>query len=130
MGNKAFTKTVELLFGKSFADMLSGYRVFSRRFVKSFPLISSGFEIETEMTIHALALAVPSKEIPTAYDERPKGSVSKLSTYKDGFKILLSIIALLKNERPLFLSALSPCFRPARLLVSGARSSKTSFGPA
>ena len=103
MGNKAFTKTVELLFGKSFDDMLSGYRVFSRRFVKSFPLISSGFEIETEMTIHALALAVPSKEIPTAYDERPKGSVSKLSTYKDGVKILLSIMALLKNERPLFL---------------------------
>jgi glycosyltransferase involved in cell wall biosynthesis len=107
IGNKAFTKTVELLFGKSFADMLSGYRVFSRRFVKSFPLISSGFEIETEMTIHALALAVPNKEIATAYDERPEGSMSKLNTYKDGAKILLNIMTLLKNERPFFLFGVS-----------------------
>jgi glycosyltransferase involved in cell wall biosynthesis len=103
MGNKALTKTVELLFGKNFDDMLSGYRVLSRRFVKSFPLISGGFEIETEMAIHALALAVPNKEIATAYDERSEGSVSKLSTYKDGVKILLSIMVLLKNERPFFL---------------------------
>jgi glycosyltransferase involved in cell wall biosynthesis len=103
VGNKIFSKTVEFLFGKNFADMMSGYRVLSRRFVKSFPLISNGFEIETEMTIHALTLSIPSRELDTVYEERPVGSFSKLNTFRDGAEILWSILILLKNERPFFL---------------------------
>ena len=87
--------------------MLSGYRVFSRRFVKSFPVLSGGFEIETELTIHALELELPVGEVKTPYYARPEGSVSKLSTYRDGWRILLTVLKLYRSERPLpFFSAI------------------------
>ncbi|MGL5898974.1 MAG: glycosyltransferase family 2 protein, partial [Lactobacillaceae bacterium] len=102
MGNKLLTGTVSTIFKGSFSDMLSGYRVFSRRYAKSFPCHSHGFEIETELTIHALELRMRIGEISTQYGERPDGSVSKLSTYRDGIKILKTIIQLYAYERPLF----------------------------
>lgn len=105
-GNKLLTGIVRSIFGKRFHDMLSGYRVFSRRFVKSFPVSSSGFEIETELTVHALELGMPIAEITTPYFARPEGSFSKLSTFKDGFRILKMIVALVKKERPLFFFSL------------------------
>ena len=89
------------MFGRSFTDMLSGYRVFSRRFVKSFPILSGGFEIETELTIHALELELPVGEMATPYYARPSGSASKLSTWSDGFRILWMILKLYRAERPL-----------------------------
>lgn len=95
------TSLVTIVFGKRTTDMLSGYRVFSRRFVKTFPALSRGFEIETELTVHALELGMPIGEIATPYKERPPGSVSKLSTYKDGFRILWMIGKLVKEERPM-----------------------------
>ena len=101
LGNAMLTGFVGWLFGKSFTDMLSGYRVFSRRFVKSFPALSSGFETETELTVHALELRMPIAEVKTAYGERPVGSASKLHTYRDGFRILKLILSLYKHERPL-----------------------------
>lgn len=101
-GNHLLTGTVAWLFGDRFGDMLSGYRVFSRRFVKSFPALSKGFETETELTVHALALRMPVAEIETPYYARPEGSVSKLKTYRDGWRILMTIIKLAKEERPLF----------------------------
>lgn len=100
-GNKLLTGLVATIFGNHFQDMLSGYRVFSRRFVKSFPALAAGFEIETELTVHALELRMPVAEIPTKYKERPEGSVSKLKTYSDGFRILRTIAALVREERPL-----------------------------
>lgn len=100
-GNRALTGLVQFIFGKQFADMLSGYRVFSRRFVKSFPAISSGFEIETELTVHALELRMKTAEVPTHYKERPAGSSSKLNTIRDGLRILRMIGHLVKEERPL-----------------------------
>ena len=100
-GNRLFTRLVSGLFGKRFEDILSGYRVFSRRFVKSFPALAKGFEIETELTVHALELRMPVREIATDYKERPEGSVSKLSTFRDGFRILRTIVRLAKEERPL-----------------------------
>ncbi len=100
-GNRLFTTMVSTLFGKRFDDILSGYRVFSRRFVKSFPALAQGFEIETELTVHALELRMPVGEVKTAYKERPEGSTSKLSTFRDGFRILLTIVKLTKAERPL-----------------------------
>ena len=100
-GNRLLTKTVSHLFGNRFSDMLSGYRIFSRRFVKSFPAMSQGFETETELTIHALELRLPVGEIQVPYTTRPAGSVSKLQTYSDGLKILRLILILYKNERPL-----------------------------
>jgi hypothetical protein len=100
-GNRVLTGLVQVIFGKQFGDMLSGYRVFSRRFVKSFPAISSGFEIETELTVHALELRMKTAEVPTRYKERPKGSSSKLNTIRDGLRILRMIGHLLKEERPL-----------------------------
>jgi glycosyltransferase involved in cell wall biosynthesis len=100
-GNYVLTAMVRNIFGKQFTDMLSGYKVFSRRYVKSFPAMSRGFEIETELTVHALELRMPSGEELTAYDERPSGSVSKLSTYRDGARILRVIFDLVRNERPL-----------------------------
>jgi len=106
-GNTLFTKLVSLLFGERFNDILSGYRVFSRRFVKSFPAVAQGFEIETELTVHALELRMPVSEVTTAYRERPEGSESKLSTFRDGFRILRTIVRLTKDERPLaFFSAI------------------------
>lgn len=100
-GNLLLTGLVRFVFGDRIRDMLSGYRVFSRRFVKSFPALASGFEIETEFTIHALDMMMPLAELPTQYRERPEGSVSKLRTYSDGFHILNTIIKLVKEERPL-----------------------------
>jgi glycosyltransferase involved in cell wall biosynthesis len=100
-GNYILTAMVRNIFGKQFTDMLSGYKVFSRRYVKSFPAMSSGFEIETELTVHALELRMPSGEEFTAYGERPSGSVSKLSTFRDGARILRLIFDLVRNERPL-----------------------------
>jgi hypothetical protein len=95
------TALVAFVFGKRTADMLSGYRVFSRRFVKSFPTLVSGFEIETELTVHALEMRMPIAEVATPYKDRPVGSVSKLSTFRDGFRILFMIGKLVKEERPL-----------------------------
>ncbi len=102
IGNVIITWFVGLLFGERFRDILSGYRVFSRRFVKSFPALSTGFEIETELTIHALELRMPVAEVETRYFKRPDGSVSKLSTFRDGFRILWTILFLLKELRPLY----------------------------
>jgi glycosyltransferase involved in cell wall biosynthesis len=100
-GNRILSGFVAWVFGPSFNDMLSGYRVFSRRFVKSFPVLSGGFEIETELTVHALELGLPVEEIETPYYARPEGSSSKLSTWRDGFRILLTIANLYRAERPL-----------------------------
>jgi len=100
LGNRVFTGLLSSLFGRSFSDIFSGYRVFSRRFVKSFPVLSSGFEIETEMSVHALELRMPVGEIETSYAARPEGSESKLSTYSDGWRILKTIVTLYRIERP------------------------------
>jgi len=100
-GNWLLTTLVALVFGRRGSDMLSGYRVFSRRFVKTFPALSKGFEIETELTVHALELGMPLAELPTPYKARPPGSASKLSTFKDGFRILWLIGKLVKEERPM-----------------------------
>ena len=106
-GNWLLTSFVAEVFGPSFKDMLSGYRVFSRRFVKSFPVLSGGFEIETELTIHALELGLAVAEIDTPYYARPKGSASKLNTWRDGFRILRTIVGIYRAERPLpFFSAI------------------------
>ncbi|WP_404532926.1 glycosyltransferase [Massilia sp. TN1-12] len=105
-GNALFTGAVARLFGNRFTDILSGYRAFSRRYVKSFPALSNGFEIETELTVHALELRMPIGEIDTPYGARLEGSTSKLSTYRDGFRILMMITKLFKNERPLAFFAL------------------------
>ena len=100
LGNKLFTGLLSGLFGRSFSDIFSGYRVFSRRFVKSFPVLSEGFEIETEMSVHALELRMPVGEVETSYGARPEGSHSKLSTYGDGWRILRTIATLYRIERP------------------------------
>ena len=100
-GNQMLTGAVRFVFGNRITDMLSGYRVFSRRFVKSFPAMAQGFETETEFTVHAMELSMPLGEIETAYRERPPGSESKLRTYVDGMRILRTIMTLVKNERPL-----------------------------
>lgn len=100
-GNRLLTGFVASVFGPRFKDMLSGYRVFSRRFVKSFPMLSGGFEIETELTVHALELGLAVAEIDTPYYARPEGSASKLSTWRDGFRILSTIFQLYRAERPL-----------------------------
>jgi glycosyltransferase involved in cell wall biosynthesis len=99
-GNRMLTQSVVSIFGGNFTDMLSGYRVFTRRYVKSFPALSHGFEIETELTVHALELRMPVGEVVTAYGARPEGSASKLSTYRDGWRILKTIVRLYISERP------------------------------
>ena len=107
-GNALLTRTVVWFFGEGLQDLLSGYRVMSRRFVKSFPAMSRGFEIETELTVHALQLRLPIAEVPTPYKERPAGTASKLSTYRDGWRILKMIGLLVKEEKPLpFFSAVA-----------------------
>ncbi len=107
-GNRLLASLARRLFGRQSIDLLSGYRVMSRRFVKSFPAVSSGFEIETELTIHALSLNLPMQEIETPYRERPPASESKLSTYRDGIRILSTIMLFTKEERPfLFFSSLA-----------------------
>lgn len=100
-GNWLLTSFLSTVFGQAFTDILSGYRVFSRRFVKSFPVLSDGFEIETELTVHALELAMPVAEIETPYYARPEGSESKLNTWRDGFRILGTILKLYRSEKPL-----------------------------
>jgi len=102
-GNLMLTGFVTHIFGRAFTDILSGYRAFSRRFVKSFPILSGGFEIETELTVHALELELPVGEIATPYFSRPAGSASKLSTWHDGFRILWTVLKLYRAERPLAL---------------------------
>ena len=115
LGNAVLTGLVRVIFGNRITDMLSGYRVFSRRFVKSFPALAAGFETETEFTVHALELRMPVGEVRTAYKDRPAGSVSKLRTYSDGVRILRTILVLLKEERPLLFFALSA----AALMLAG-----------
>jgi hypothetical protein len=100
-GNWILTAFLSSVFGQVFKDILSGYRVFSRRFVKSFPVLSDGFEIETELSVHALELALPVAEIETPYYARPEGSFSKLNTWRDGFRILRTMISLYRSEKPL-----------------------------
>lgn len=110
-GNRLLTGVVASIFGNRLSDMLSGYRVFSRRFVKSFPALSAGFEIETEFSIHALQLGMPLSEVATRYKERPEGSSSKLNTYRDGFRILRSILLLVRAEKPFaFFAAVAVVF--------------------
>lgn len=117
-GNRMLTGLVASLFGRQVSDMLSGYRAFSRRFVKSFPALAEGFEIETELTVHALQLHMPIAEIETPYYARPDGSESKLSTYSDGFRILLTVAKLVKRERPvLFFGAIAILLFAAALLL-------------
>ncbi|HJP05554.1 MAG: glycosyltransferase family 2 protein [Gammaproteobacteria bacterium] len=118
-GNVLLTSLVATIFGKRFEDMLSGYKVFSRRFVKSFPSLSSGFEIETELTVHALELRMPVAEVETQYGTRPEGSESKLSTFTDGFRILKMIAILIKEERPLqFFSGLFGLFVVTSIILA------------
>ena len=100
-GNRMLTSFLASVFGQAFKDILSGYRVFSRRFVKSFPVLSDGFEIETELSVHALELALPVAEVATPYYARPEGSFSKLNTWRDGYRILGTILKLYRSERPL-----------------------------
>jgi glycosyltransferase involved in cell wall biosynthesis len=117
-GNKMLTGLTATLFNVNMPDMLSGYRVFSRRFVKSFPFTAEGFAIETELTIHAVRLMMPMAEMDTAYKERAVGSLSKLSTFKDGFRILGMIVYLAREERPLmFFSFIAMLFAAASLLI-------------
>nr|WP_254449214.1 glycosyltransferase family 2 protein [Ruegeria sp. HKCCA5491] len=117
-GNRMLTSLVKLFFGRNLEDMLSGYRVFSRRFVKSFPSMSSGFEIETELTVHALQMRLPIDEVQVKYRARPENSVSKLSTYGDGLRILRMIGFLVKEEKPLlfFFSLAGLIFIPSGLV--------------
>ena len=119
-GNRMLTGLVRQVFGRRFNDMLSGYRVFSRRFVKSFPASSTGFEIETELTVHALQMRLPAREMDTAYGARAEGSLSKLSTIRDGVRILRMVGLLLREERPLqfFGAVAAAAFALAALLVA------------
>ncbi len=120
LGNRAMTGILARLFGRSFTDIFSGYRVFSRRFVKSFPVLSAGFEIETEMSVHALELKMPTGEIETPYFARIEGSESKLSTYGDGLRIARTIATLYRIEKPLwFFGAIGGMLMLAALILSG-----------
>ena len=119
LGNRVFTGLLARLFGRSFSDIFSGYRVFSRRFAKSFPVLSAGFEIETEMSVHALELRMPVGEVVTAYGARPEGSESKLSTYRDGWRILKTIAVLYRIERPvLFFGGIAALLIIAAIILS------------
>ena len=119
IGNKLFTRLLAGLFGRSFTDIFSGYRAFSRRFVKSFPVLSEGFEIETEMSVHSLELRMPVGEIETRYLARPEGSHSKLSTFRDGWRILKTIVTLYRIERPvLFFGGIALLLLLAALLLA------------
>jgi len=119
LGNRLFTGLLSRLFGRSFSDIFSGYRVFSKRFVKSFPVLSEGFEIETEISVHALELRMPVGEVETAYGARPVGSESKLSTFRDGWRILKTIATLYRIERPvLFYGSIGALLLVAAILLS------------
>ena len=118
-GNDLLTGFLGMCFGRTFTDILSGYRVFSRRFVKSFPALSAGFETETELSVHALELRMPIAEVVTSYKARPAGSASKLRTYRDGFRILMMILNLFKEERPLaFFSIIAGVLALAAVVLS------------
>ena len=118
LGNRMLTGLTSLLFNVHLSDMLSGYRAFSRRFVKSFPFTAEGFGIETELTVHAVRLMMPMAEIDTRYKERPVGSVSKLNTWRDGWRILSTIAHLVREERPLvFFSCFFVVFAVASLFT-------------
>ena len=118
-GNRLLTGFLAWLFGRPCRDVLSGYRAFSRRFVKSFPVLSAGFEIETELTVHALELHMPVGEVVTPYKDRPEGSVSKLNTWGDGFRILRTIVRLFNAERPLaFYGAASMLFATTAMVLA------------
>jgi glycosyltransferase involved in cell wall biosynthesis len=120
-GNRAFNALLGMLFGARPGDMLSGFRVLSRRFAKSFPATSRGFEIETELTVHALAQRLPTSEIRTPYFERPAGSQSKLSTYRDGLRILWMTVSLYRDERPLsFFGMFALAFAAIGLVLGGS----------
>lgn len=119
IGNRLFTRLLAGLFGRSFTDIFSGYRTFSRRFAKSFPVLSQGFEIETEMSVHALELRMPVGEIETRYLARPEGSHSKLSTFRDGWRIMKTIITLYRTERPvLFFGGIAALLVVAALILA------------
>jgi glycosyltransferase involved in cell wall biosynthesis len=120
LGNRLLTRLLALLFGSTFDDLLSGYRVFSRRYVKSFPAHASGFEIETELAVHALELRMPVDEMPTAYGARPQGSESKLRTYRDGWRILKTMLRLFKLEKPLLFFSLGGALALLLALVLAA----------
>ncbi|MDH4439350.1 MAG: glycosyltransferase [Rhizobium sp.] len=118
-GNRLFNGLYRLLFGNDFTDILSGYRAFSRRYVKSFPAISGGFEIETEMSVHASRLRLPVTELELDYGRRPIGSQSKLSTFRDGFKILRMFALLMKETRPFaFFACIAGAFLTACILFA------------
>ena len=119
LGNKAFNFLYRWLFGNRFTDIFSGYRVLSRRFVKSFPAMSEGFEIETEISVHASQLRLPISEIDTDYLPRQEGSESKLRTFVDGWNILISMFSLLKNNRPLFLFGTTALLSMIAALIFG-----------
>jgi len=119
LGNRMLTGMLARLFGHSFSDILSGYRIFSRRFVKSFPVLSEGFEIETEISVHALELKMPVAEVETPYFARPEGSASKLSTYSDGWRILRTIVTLYRIERPLlFFGVIGAAFAALSVILA------------
>ena len=118
LGNVMLTGIVRGFFGRQTSDMLSGYKVLSRRFVKSFPAMSRGFETETELTVHALEMRMPMTEFPAPYKDRPEGSTSKLRTFRDGWRILMLISRLIKDERPLaFFASLGGLFTVAGLAL-------------
>ena len=119
LGNRMMTGILAKLFGRSFTDIFSGYRVFSRRFVKSFPVLSEGFEIETEMSVHALELKMPVGELETRYFARGEGSESKLSTYGDGFRIGRTIVTLYRIEKPmLFFGIIAAAFALLSIILA------------
>lgn len=119
-GNKAFNRLTSKVFGTQVSDMLSGYRVFSRRFVKSFPAMSQAFEIETELTVHAATLRVPQKEYPVAFSDRAAGTESKLNTFSDGFRILGLIARLVSEERPVLFHSVLACLTWLLAIIFGA----------
>jgi glycosyltransferase involved in cell wall biosynthesis len=117
-GNKVLTGSVALIFGSGVEDMLSGFKVLSRRFVKSFPALATGFDLETDLAVHALECGLPVRCVPTRYDQRPQGSHSKLSTFRDGWRIARLILALIRHERPMmFFSAIAVLFAGASALL-------------
>ncbi|QOZ54686.1 glycosyltransferase family 2 protein [Bradyrhizobium sp. CCBAU 53338] len=118
-GNRMLTGFLAWTFGRDFQDILSGYRVFSRRFVKSFPVLSDGFEIETELAVYALELSLPVAELETPYYARPEGSFSKLNTWRDGFRILGTMLKLYRAEKPLrFFGAIGILLAVVSVLLS------------
>ncbi len=119
-GNRVLNRIVCAIFGDTLGDMLSGYRVFSRRFVKSFPAVSREFEIETELTVHSLALRIPSTSVPVNFKDRPAGSESKLRTYRDGWKILNVILNLARHERPITFFGLFAALAATLAVILGA----------